>query len=298
MLKAKSIMKDKASGIVAGAMACVLAITMCPLAGVQEARATTYDDGNITVAMPTTINYVARADGSLIAPSSSVLTLANLSNWEVRVSSVKVTPAEGWGIATNADAAAAADPNGNNYISLTMGPEDDQLDLADYVSASTPLPVNNDIAWTMAMPAQNEDLSSIEMLTVGHVADVDALTAQSETVATTEWYLAADTTTDEVYTRIADLEAENAALQQALSDLEDDYDTLSGTVTTLGESVSRLNIGNNVLALTYGTDFINMEADFVNGKRLAFKLHTDAGLLNAAYYNGSSWQGEKTIATF
>ena len=267
-MSSENIIKKGIGGRIGqAALAGILAFTLMPFSGAGEASASTYDDGNITVSMPTTINYVARADGTLIAPSASALAFTNLSDWEVRVSSVKVTPADGWGIADNPAAAAAADPNGNNYVSLTMGPEDDQLNLADYIN--TPSPVTNNIAWTMAMPAKNEDLSTVNILTTGTVANVDALTAQSETIATTEWYLAADTTTDEVFTRIADLEAENATLTTNLATLQSSYDTLSANYTALESEVDTL--GDSVSS----TGFIYASSNDDFCKQLAIRLISD-----------------------
>ncbi len=91
------------------------------------------DDSNLRFRVPTVIPFVAASDGTLTGPSSDALKIENLSVFGLKVTNVKVTPANGWSHSN--DTSSADDsinwmlgPSGA-IVSATAANNEDGLDI-------------------------------------------------------------------------------------------------------------------------------------------------------------------------
>ena len=179
----------------------------------EQAHATVPD--GITFTVPGTLNYKIRGDGTLIGPSSEALRIVNTTDGvEIRVTGVKATQGSGFTLVSDATSSQAT-----NALEFEIGPHGDQINLASATGASG-ASVGDELAWTMAAPDVNEDLSYIQLESSGRIANYNANALRTNTQgATLEWYLANDTLTDEILERTKEFEDTNAEISDDVDDL-------------------------------------------------------------------------------
>lgn len=106
---------------------------------------------NLAFTVPSSINYVVKADGNLIGPNAGAAFIENRSNFKTHVSSVYVKENSEAGSTFKfvADTDTASDANA---VELHFGPADDQLNAANYVAtgAAGKKAVTDATKWNMA----------------------------------------------------------------------------------------------------------------------------------------------------
>ena len=134
-------------------------------------------DDNLQITVPTSINLVARADGTLIGPSNAAI--ENHSTVGVHISSVDVDEQAPFKIV--ADAAASSS---SNSIDIQFGPATDQLNAASYLAKTD---VTDPSRWSMT--AEGSSAASLGLQVGGHISNItEDITAQSK-FGTIKWYL-------------------------------------------------------------------------------------------------------------
>lgn len=135
-------------------------------------------DDNLQITVPTSINLVARADGTLIGPNNA--TIENHSAVDVHISSVDVDEQAPFKIV--ADAASSS----SNSIDMQFGPAADQLNAAGYLAKTD---VADPTRWCMT--AEGTSGASLGLQVGGHISNItEDITAQSK-FGTIKWYLKA-----------------------------------------------------------------------------------------------------------
>ena len=137
---------------------------------------------NLAFQVPTAINYVAKADGTLIGPTTA--TIDNLSAFGVHVRSMGVQPEGSWSIVRDASAASA-----ENAVDVVIGPEADQLNLADRLTGHPA--VNDASEWNMS--AKGGAADKLPLATSGHIGNVSEALDQGSTFGQVKWYLTSGT---------------------------------------------------------------------------------------------------------
>lgn len=135
------------------------------------------DDGygdNIAFSVPTSINFVADADGALTGPTN--VQIQNLSKFAIHGSSLQVQGASGWNIVSDASLSNAA-----NAIDFQVGPTGDLLNAYDYTTKAA---VGDATKWDMAANS-----GAVSLSTSGDINNVTANIAARTQVATMHWYV-------------------------------------------------------------------------------------------------------------
>ena len=130
---------------------------------------------NIAFSVPTSINFVVNANGSLSGPTNAQI--QNHSKFAIHGSSLQVSAANGWNIVADASAASQA-----NAIDFQIGPANDMLDAYGHLTKAA---VTAPAEWNMVANSGTVALSS-----AGDVNNVSANIAQETQVATLHWYVA------------------------------------------------------------------------------------------------------------
>jgi len=135
---------------------------------------------NLAFTVPSAINYVVKADGSLVGPAEGVAYIENKSAFGVHVSSLDVDSETGFNFVADATTS-----NETNSVDLQMGPALDMLQASDYLTKNT---VNDATKWNMTA-ASGTDSSKVLLKTEGNVAHIDKdLTSQTK-FGTAKWYV-------------------------------------------------------------------------------------------------------------
>ena len=130
---------------------------------------------NFVVTMPSSVNYVLKADGTLVGPSN--VRIENRNPFAVRVSSLDADALSPFDIVNEVGT------SGTNVASVRMGPVGSQLNIADYLTKSD-LPSGS--AWEIAQMAGDVP-GTLALATDGEarvVTDVTSLTG----FASLNWY--------------------------------------------------------------------------------------------------------------
>ncbi|MBQ9000732.1 MAG: hypothetical protein IJ087_02635 [Eggerthellaceae bacterium] len=197
----------------AGVMA--LATMVASAAAPEAALAETVDyyttRGNVTVKVPTRITYKVDgldSSGGATLSSAGNSKIVNLSeDYEVRVKSLRAQAASGWNLVE--DAASSQEPNA---VSLTFGPEESTVNLADYIGSSeTELP--DTLPWSMS--AAGGDYDDIVLVADGKVNNVTEDLSTMTKMATARYTLVSSSTIEEIDSAVSDLESALAALDAA-----------------------------------------------------------------------------------
>ncbi len=137
----------------------------------------TNEDGygdNIAFSVPTSINFVANAQGVLTGPNNAAI--QNLSKFSIHASSLDVDPVTGWNIVADASRSELT-----NAIDFQVGPANDMLDASAYLTKAA---VSTPAEWNMA--ANN---GSVALSTAGDINNVSANITSATKVATLHWYV-------------------------------------------------------------------------------------------------------------
>lgn len=133
---------------------------------------------NLAFQVPTAINYVAKADGTLIGPTTA--TIDNLSAFGVHVSSMGVQAEGSWSIVRDASAAST-----ENAVDVVIGPAADQLNLVDHLTGHPA--VKDASEWNMSAAGGSTD--ALPLVTSGHIANVSEALNEGSTFGQIKWYL-------------------------------------------------------------------------------------------------------------
>lgn len=134
---------------------------------------------NLAFTVPTAINYVVDADGTMTGPTNA--TIQNRSVMGINVSSVDVDEETPFTIVADATASST-----DNSVDLQFGPSEDQLNAADYLTKTD---VNDASKWEMG--AEGAADANLGIQTDGHVSHVAKDITQQSKFGTIKWYLKA-----------------------------------------------------------------------------------------------------------
>lgn len=134
---------------------------------------------NLAFTVPTAINYVVDADGTMTGPTNA--SIQNRSVMGIDVSSVDVDEETPFKIVSDATASTDA-----NSVDLKFGPAADQLNAADYLTKTD---VKDASKWGMG--AEGAADANLGIQTDGHVSHVVQDITQQSKFGTIKWYLKA-----------------------------------------------------------------------------------------------------------
>lgn len=137
---------------------------------------------NIAFTVPSAINYVVKADGTLVGPATGAAYMENRSAFKIHVSSADVDPESGWSFVADASASTAA-----NSVDLQVGPAADMLQASEYLTKRA---VGDASEWNMAAEDGSEGgADRLGMSTEGNVANVAADVTQRTKFGEIHWYV-------------------------------------------------------------------------------------------------------------
>ena len=142
--------------------ACLVAALM-GCAGTTPALAATGNTGTTKFRVPTVIPFVAASDGTLTGPSATTTRIENLSVFGLKVTNVKVTPANGWSHADNVNAA-------DDSIRWSLGPKGAEVS-ATKANTTNGLQIASP-HWNMTYHSDTTHTDDIQLTTAGNVGRV------------------------------------------------------------------------------------------------------------------------------
>ena len=143
------------------------------------------DDGlgdNLAFTVPSSINFVVAADGSMSGPSNAFI--ENRSAFPIHASSLKVIEEEGWNIVEDAASSSA-----DNSVDVQMGPANALQNLSDFKEAKKG--VSGGSAWNMASTDSTEG-SGNDTLTLSVQGDASHVTkdiTSKQKFGEVRWYM-------------------------------------------------------------------------------------------------------------
>jgi hypothetical protein len=150
---------------------------------------TTPADGfgdNIAFTVPSAINFVAAADGTLTGPSAEACYIENESAFTIHASAFRTETQNGWTI-TDKDATEW----GNNSIDFQWGPAADKLDAYDY---TTKADVHDASQWNMGVKVDGAAVTDrVQMNTSGKIHNATQNITEKTSVAKIHTYVKAGT---------------------------------------------------------------------------------------------------------
>lgn len=211
---------------------------------------------NLAFKAPTAINFVAKANGTLLAPRSGSIHIDNYSSYGIHVSSMKIdeNTADGWHVVADSSAASGV----ANAVWGSIGPDGDALNWASYVPVSPstdPIAVAKPYKWNMsAYDGETSTDDQVGLDTVGNVANLSIDLSTAKTFGTIHWYLkagnaertapTAPTSANFASTRLSDLHEIGEYLVDPNVEVSASYlETLNGLV---GEQINVPLKGENV----------------------------------------------------
>ncbi len=136
---------------------------------------------NLAFTVPTRIDFTVMPDGTLVGPSPELVYIENESVYDVHVSSLRVSPLNGWSIV--ADATASAE---RNCVDLKVGPAGDALSIASYLSKAAVL---NPAEWNMASRTNADASDRVQLSFAGHVGNVSQDVTREIAFGQIEWFV-------------------------------------------------------------------------------------------------------------
>ena len=146
-------------------------------------------DDNVAFTFPSAINYVIKADGSLIGPSGDVTYIGSSSVFPIHVSSVKTVESDGWSFVTDiADAGSTA-----NCVELNLGPDAagaqaDSINAAEFknkTAGADNMPAAKSSAWSMDVGGK------VELSSQGSMANLSQDVSSPSRFGTMQWFVRA-----------------------------------------------------------------------------------------------------------
>ena len=128
---------------------------------------------NLSFTVPAVMNYVVKADGSLIGPTGDTAHVTNLSTFATHVSSLDIDPEAPFSIVRDVTASDA-----QNVVDLTVGPQNDQLQAVDYLAKQA---VNDPTQWNMTAANGQSQSDELPVLSSGHAAHLTLGTSTANT---------------------------------------------------------------------------------------------------------------------
>lgn len=126
---------------------------------------------NLSFTVPSVMNYVVKADGSLIGPSGDVAHVTNLSAFATHVSSLDVDSEPLFNIVRDATVSTV-----DNSVDFTVGPNGDALQAVDYLVKKG---VNDPTKWNMTAAQSQSQSDELPVQSSGHVSHLTLGTSAS-----------------------------------------------------------------------------------------------------------------------
>ena len=136
---------------------------------------------NLAFTVPASINFVAKADGTLIGPEAASTYIENESAFAIHASSFDVDAESPWTIVADATAVSTA-----NAADFSFGPTDDVLNAASYLTKAS---VGNASKWNMAAKTDADATDRVQLNTSGHVNNVTQGIQSKTKIATIRTYV-------------------------------------------------------------------------------------------------------------
>lgn len=136
---------------------------------------------NLAFTVPTRIDFTVMPDGTLVGPSPELVYIENESVYSVHVSSLRVSPLNGWNIVSD-----ATNSTERNCVDLTAGPTGDALSIASYLSKSA---VMNPAEWNMASRTSADVSDRVQLSFAGHVGNVSQDVTREIAFGQIEWFV-------------------------------------------------------------------------------------------------------------
>ena len=152
----------------------------------QNTQEVSQSDENLQFTVPSSINYVVKADGSLVGPTAGAAKISNESGFGIHVTNLAVTAESPFNIV--ADVTASEALSTANAVDMTIGPAADQLNAASYLSKTAP---TTPTAWNMSAKDASADTDDVALTTAGHVARISQDITTATKFGQIQWYVQA-----------------------------------------------------------------------------------------------------------
>lgn len=157
---------------------------------------------NLAFTVPSRINFIMKADGSLMAPTSDQVYIDNESSYPIHVTALDIDPgttteSNTWNIVE--DKAHAGTTANSAWGSI--GPSGSTLGWSSYLE-KTNVPAASRASWNMAADDSTSHVDGtpqadeLHLATSGGLANVSVDLSQFKTFAKVHWYLASGTATN------------------------------------------------------------------------------------------------------
>lgn len=133
---------------------------------------------NLAFTVPTVVNFVLRADGTLVGPTNA--TIENRSVFTTRVSSLVASATDPFSIVPNAKTSSTP-----NAVDITAGPAADPLSLASYLTKGD---VATPSVWVMAADGSG-DASKVALSFSGHAANIAEDVSSIRSFGKISWFV-------------------------------------------------------------------------------------------------------------
>lgn len=135
---------------------------------------------NLAFTVPSSINFVVDADGSLTGPSTGAY-IENRSAFAAHVSSMKVDAQDGWNFVADANAS-----DKTNAVDLQIGPSGNLQQASNFIAAKAG--VSGGAAWNMAATSDGTS-DQVALETAGDVANIAKDLTTQQKFGTIHWYV-------------------------------------------------------------------------------------------------------------
>lgn len=173
---------------------------------------------NLAFTVPSAVNYVVRADGSLVGPSEGVAYIENRSVFPTHVSAMDVDAETGFVFVADASASSTA-----NSVDLQIGPAADMLDASSYLTKAD---VTAPFEWNMGDAGSGSDVKVL-LKTAGDVSHLGKDVTSLTKFGTVKWYVTPGIAVD---TTLHSIMYDDYGLSGPLSAHEGDTVTITTTV--------------------------------------------------------------------
>ena len=137
---------------------------------------------NLAFTVPSSINYVVKADGTLVGPSDGAAYIENRSAFPAHVSSLDIDEAVPFSIVDDARSSAVA-----NAVDLLIGPSGGGLNAVSYLE-KTSIGADKVPMWNMSASTEGVE-DQVALSTSGHVSNVSVDVTTSTKFGEVHWFV-------------------------------------------------------------------------------------------------------------